>query len=179
MNDEVIYIEGIENEETQELSDLVEAIESGDFDFQEVEGWFSSIAKTVTNVAKKATKVYIKPITKLAKSAITLVKKNPEIVGALTALNPALGTFSLGSKLFNDVLHIEKKTGKKIKYGTKFVKMTHDTAYLKGYNDALNDIRSGKIQVAGQQKDVVKSAGYERKGRRTAKTTRRRGGRRR
>ena len=146
---EEIFIEGIENEETEQLQYLVESLEAGDVEEVEyIEGFFSSAWKAVQKVAKKVVKPYIKAVVPAINLVKSVVKTAPGLAETLTSINPMIGSFKLGAGLFSDLMKVEKKSGKKIKYGTKFVGQTWNTGYSKGYRDALRDVRAGKIQIA-------------------------------
>lgn len=181
-----IFIEGIENEETEALQYVVESLEDGDIaEVEYIEGFFSSAWKAVKKVAKKVVKPYVKSIAPAIKLVKSVVKSAPDVAGLLTSVNPAMGSFKLGAGLFKDLLKVEKKTGKSIKYGTKFVGQTWNNAYAKGFQDALAQIRSGKIQVTIPSKMIKKTfdklpeVKKEEVRKRRGGSSRRRGGRRR
>jgi len=168
LNEEEFFIEGIETEDTKLVAEFVEAMESGYLD-DDIEGLFGSIWKKVKKVAKSTAKNLATTYSPIVKVISAATKAIPALAPALTAINPALGTFGIGGGLIKDMMTFEKVSGKKIKVGMPALKQVSDNRYMKGYKDALEDIRSGKISVTVKGDVKVTKRGR--------KESRRRGGR--
>lgn len=138
MNDEKLFIQGEELEESYEI-----------------QGLFSGLKKLSKKTVKAVTQKTGLSLLKDLKPILSTAKKlDPKL---LTAINPALGGVKLGYDLLKDIKTTQKETGKEISFGIDNVMKWYQIGFAKGLEAQTNKIDTVATGTQANTNTIVES----------------------